>query len=109
MEHVLYHAGSAEFDSLGDVFLTQRGCIQNRHQEGCNTVCCLFENLGLRLLHLILHKDQWFDTYMVKYSRKKVKEEIDKLISSPQLRKQVADISLESFEIFLYVDIDKKY
>lgn len=46
---------------------------------------------------------------MVKYSREKVKEEMNKLISSPQLRKQAADISLESFKTFSYVDIDRKY
>lgn len=34
---------------------------------------------------------------------------MDKLISSFQLLKQVVDISLEGFETFLYVDIDKKY
>ncbi len=83
MEHVLYHAHSAGFDSLGDVFLTQLGCIQNRHQEGCNTVCCLLENPGLYPLYLMLYKDQRFDTYMIKYSRRKVKEEMDKLISNP--------------------------
>lgn len=42
---------------------------------------------------------------MVKYSKKKVKEEIDKLVSSSQLRKQAADVSPESFETFLYVDV----
>lgn len=46
---------------------------------------------------------------MVKYSRKKVIEEMDKLIFSFLLQKQVADIFLESFKIFLYIDINKKY
>lgn len=46
---------------------------------------------------------------MVKYSRKKVKKEMNKLISSPQLRKQAADISPESFETFLYVDVNREH
>ncbi len=45
---------------------------------------------------------------MVKYSRKKVKKEMDKLISS-FLQKQAADISLENFETFLYVDVYREY
>ena len=48
----------------------------------------------------MLYKDQQFDMYMIQYSQKKIKKEIDKLISSSQLRKQVADIFFESFEIF---------
>ena len=31
------------------------------------------------------------------------------MISSPQFRKQAADISLESFETFLYIDINRKH
>lgn len=46
---------------------------------------------------------------MVKYSQKKVKKERNELISSFQLRKSDADISLKSFKIFLYIDSDKKY
>lgn len=34
---------------------------------------------------------------------------MDKLISSPQIRKQAADISPENLETFLYIDIDIKY
>lgn len=34
---------------------------------------------------------------------------MDKLISSLQLTKQAADISLESFEIFSNVDIDREH
>ncbi len=80
MEHVLYHARSVGFDSLGEVFLTQLGYIENRYQEGYNTVCCLFEDSRLCPLYLILHQDQRFDTYIVKYSQRKVKKEMDKLI-----------------------------
>lgn len=47
--------------------------------------------------------------YILKYCQKKIKEEMDKLILSSQHRKQVADISPENFEIFLYIDINKKY
>lgn len=36
-------------------------------------------------------------------------EEINKLISSPHLRKQVIDISPESFELFSYIEIDRKH
>ena len=109
VEHVLYHALSAGFDSLGDMFLTHLRCIQNKHQKDCNIVYCLLENPGLRPLHLMLHKDQRFYMYIVKYSWKKIKKEIDKLISSPQFRKQAADISLESFETFLYIDVNRKH
>lgn len=83
IEYVLYHAHSTRFDLLDNVVLTQPGCIQNKHQNGCNTVYYLLENLELRLLHLILYKDQQFDTYIVKYSRRKVIKEMDKLIFSP--------------------------
>lgn len=34
---------------------------------------------------------------------------MDKLISSLQFRKQAADISLESFEIFSHIDVNRKY
>lgn len=46
---------------------------------------------------------------MVKYSKEKIKEEMDRLISSFWLQKQVTDLFLESFKMLLYVDIDKKY
>lgn len=46
---------------------------------------------------------------MIKYRGKKVKQELDRLISGLQLKKQVADIFLEGFKTFLYVDVDKKY
>lgn len=34
---------------------------------------------------------------------------MDKLISSPQLRKQAANTSLESFKTFLYVEVNREY
>lgn len=46
---------------------------------------------------------------MVKYNREKVNKEMDKLISSLQIQKQVADVSSESFKIFSYVNVDRKY
>ena len=107
VEHVLYYARSAGFGLLGDMFLTQLGCIRSRHQEGCTTVCQLLENPVLRPVHLMLYKDRRFDTYMAKYSREKIKEEMDKLISSPQVRKQATDLSSESFETFSYVEVDR--
>lgn len=55
------------------------------------------------------YKNRWFDMYIVKYSQEKVKEEMDKLILSPQLRKQALDIFPESFKIFSYVDVDRKH
>lgn len=56
MEHILYHARSARFELLGDVFLTQLKSIPNRHQEGCATVHQLLENPVLRPVHLMLIK-----------------------------------------------------
>ena len=109
VEHVLYHARCAGFESLGNVFLTQLKSIRNRHQEGCTTLCQLLENPVLRPLHLMLHKDRRFVTYMEKYGRAKIKEEMDKLISSPRLRKQAANISPESFESFSYVEVDREH
>lgn len=46
---------------------------------------------------------------MVKYSKEKVKKEMDKLISSSRLRKQAADVFPGSFEIFSYVNINRKH
>lgn len=66
VEHVLYHARSAGFKSLGDVFLTQLKSIRSRYQEGCTTVCQLLENPVFHSLHLMLHKDRRFVTYMEK-------------------------------------------
>ncbi len=57
----------------------------------------------------MLLKDQRFENYMVKYSREKVKEEMDKLISSFRLRKQATNIYPENFETFLYVDVDREH
>ncbi len=109
MEHFLYDARYAGFKSLGNVFLTQLKSIHNRHQDSCITLCQLLENPVLHPLHLILHKDRRFVTYMEKYGRAKIKEEMDKLISSLRLRKQVADISPESFESFSYVEVDREH
>lgn len=109
VEHVLYPVRIAGFRWLGDVFLTQLECIRSRYQEGCTTVCQQLENQVLYLVHLILLKDQRFENYMVKYSREKVKEEIDKLISSSRLQKQAANGSPESFETFSYINVDKKH
>lgn len=48
--------------------------------------------------------------YIVKYNQRKVKKEMaDKLIFRPQFKKQVTDISPESFETFSYVNIDKEH
>lgn len=87
IEHVLYHTRTAGFGSLGDVFLTQLGYIRSKHQEGYSTICQLLENPILCPVHLMLLKYQQFENYMVKYSKEKVKEEMDKLISSFWLRK----------------------
>lgn len=57
----------------------------------------------------MLIKNLRFQNYIVKYNSKKVNKEINKLISSPQLKKQVANPSLESFEIFSYIIISKEY
>lgn len=57
----------------------------------------------------MLYKNQRLDTYITKYSWKKIKEEMDKLILSPQLRKQATDLFLESFEIFSYVEVDREH
>ncbi len=34
---------------------------------------------------------------------------MDKLISSPRLKKQTTNISLESFQLFLYIEVDKEH
>lgn len=109
VEHVLYHTRTARFRLLGDVFLMQLGCICSRHQEDCTTICKLLENPVLCPVPLMLLKDQQFENYMVKYNKEKVKKEMDKLISSSRLRKQAADVSPESFEIFSYVNINREY
>lgn len=94
---------------LGNIFLTQLKSIHSKYQESCAIVYQLLKNLVFRLLHLILHKDWQFIIYIEKYIWAKVMEEINKLISSPHLRKQVLDISLESFELFSYIEIDRKH
>ena len=109
MKHVIYHTRCIGFELLDDLFLTQLKSIRNRHQEGCITLCQLLENPVLRPLYLMLHKDRRFVIYMEKYGWAKIKKEMDKLISSPRLKKQAADISLESFESFLYVEVDKEH
>lgn len=73
------------------------------------TLCQLFENPVFCLLYLILYKDQQFIIYIEKYGRSKIKEEIDKLISSPRLRKQTIDVFLESFKSFLYKEVNRKH
>ena len=85
VKYILYYVCIARFGSLGNVFLTQLECIHSSYQEGCTTVCQLFENPVLYPIYLMLLKDQRFENYMVKYSREKVNKEMDKLISSPWL------------------------
>ncbi len=109
VKHVLYYACYSGFELLGDLFLTQLKSIRNRHQEGCTTLCQLLENPVLRPLHLMLYKDRRFVIYMEKYGRAKIKEEMNKSISSPRLKKQVADVPPESFESFLYVEVDREH
>ncbi len=46
---------------------------------------------------------------MEKYGWVKIKEEMDKLISSPRLRKQAEDVSPESFESFSYIEVDREH
>lgn len=109
VEHLLYYTRSAGFKLLGDVFLTQLKSICSRIQEGCRTVCQLLENPVFHSLHLMLYKDRRFVTYMEKYGRAKVTEEMNQLISTPRLRKKASDIFLESFKSFSYVEIDRKH
>lgn len=45
---------------------------------------------------------------MEKYGQAKITREMDKLISSPWLRKKAANVSSESFESFLYVKVDRE-
>lgn len=66
-------------------------------------------NLVFYMLYLILHKDRQFVIYMEKYGQAKVMEEMNKLISSLLLKKLVTDVSAESFKLFSYVEIDRKY
>ncbi len=94
---------------MGDVFFTQLKFIYNRHQKGGTTLCELLENPVFHPLYLMLHKNRRFIIYMEKYGRVKIKKEIDKLISSPYLRKQVADVSPESLKSFLYIKVDREY
>lgn len=82
IKYVLYHTYIIRFDLLSDVFLTQLGYICSRHQEDCSTICQLLENPVFYLVYLMLLKNQRFENYIVKYSRKKVIKEIDMLISS---------------------------
>ena len=91
------------------MFLTQLKSIHSRYQKDFITICQLLKNPLFYSLHLMLYKDRRFVTYMEKYSRVKVIEEIYQLILSPHLRKKASDISLESFESFAYVAIDSKY
>lgn len=90
------------------VFIQVR-CIYNKYQKGCTIVCRLHKNLVICLIYLMLLKDQRFGNYMIKYNKEKVNKEIDKLISGLQLQKQIINISLKSFEIFLYIDVDKNH
>ena len=57
----------------------------------------------------MLHKNWQFVTYMEKYSWAKIKKEMDKLISSLHLRKQATNVSPESFESFLYVEVNREH
>lgn len=57
----------------------------------------------------MLYKDWQFLIYMKKYGRTKIKEEMNKLISSSCLKKQVTNKSQESFKSFLYVKVNRKY
>lgn len=57
----------------------------------------------------MLYKDEQFNMYIVKCRQKKVQKEIDILILSLQIGKNMADIFFKSFETFLYVDIDEEY
>ncbi len=109
VEHVIYHVRSAGFESLGDVYLTQLKSICTSHQKGCTTLCQPLENPMFRPLHLMLYKDWRFVTYMEKYDWAKIKEEMNKLISSPRLKKQATDVSSESFELFSYVKVDREH
>ncbi len=109
VKHVLYYTRCARFELLDDIFLTQLKSIRNRHQESYTSLCQLLKNPVLRPLHLILYKDRQFVTYIEKYSWAKNKKKINKLISSPCLRKQAAHIFSKSFKSFLYVEVDKKY
>ena len=57
----------------------------------------------------MLYKNWPFDIYMAKYSWAKINKEMDKLISSSQLKKQAMNLFLKSFKIFSYVEINREY
>lgn len=69
----------------------------------------MLKNLILYPIYLMLYKNWQFNTYMIKYSQIKIKNKKNKWISSFWLRKQPANIFLEGFEIFLYIEVDKKH
>lgn len=57
----------------------------------------------------MLYKDWHIVTYMEKYGEAKITKKINQLILSFYLGKNTLDIFLESFEIFLYIEINKKH
>lgn len=81
IEQVLYYACISGYRSLGDISFTQLGYICSRHQKDSIILCQLFGKLMLCSVYLMILKNLRFENYMVKYSREKVKKEIDKLIS----------------------------
>lgn len=109
MEHILYHVHSTGFEFMSNMSLIQLKSIRRKYQKDCTTLCQLFKNLVFYPLHLILHKNQRFITYIEKYIWAKIKKDMDKLISSSCFRKQVIDIWSKSFKSFSYVKIDRKY
>lgn len=57
----------------------------------------------------MLYKNWQFVTYMEKYRQEKNKEKINKWILSPYLKKQATNISLKSFKLFLYMEVNKQH
>ena len=87
----------------------QLHCSQTRHQEGCDTVCRLFQNPVFQPVQVMIRKDHQFQVYIQEYSRSMIRVEMQKLMANIRLRKPAADILPESFKGFLYIQVDTEY
>lgn len=109
MEYIAYYASSKGFALLGDTLLMQLRCSQTKHQEGCDTVFRLLQNLVFHPVQVMICKDQWFQAYIQEYSHFKIRAKMQKLMTNIRLKKPVADISPESFKGFSYIQVDTKH
>lgn len=82
VKSILYHICIVRFCWLDDIFFMQLEFIYIWHHKSCVTICRLLKNFVFCLIYLILLNNQQFQNYKIKYSMKKVNEEINRLISS---------------------------